>query len=170
MSLCLWVDFSSASKDDSYYRIWGSHVAGFEEFYLRGYEVVIVHDCFLLDIFFDPEDGDNIFLWNVGWASNRPRGVISQKKELFVTASNLLLLFHGLFKRFVGSRERVFVTDGKERVSEEPIVAYCMISWRAIEELMATNKTLVWINGVREENRTQAFDAEGQCRRMLQQK
>jgi hypothetical protein len=83
-----------------------------------------------------------------------------------VTASNFFLLFLGLFKSFVDSRERVIVTDEKERASKESIVAYCKISQCVIEKLMRTNKTLVWINGVRVENRTQALDAEKQYCRM----
>jgi hypothetical protein len=87
-----------------------------------------------------------------------------------VTASCLLLLFLGIFKRFVASHERVIVTDEKERVSKEPIAAYCKISQRVTEELMRISKTLVWINGVRVQNGTQAFDAERQYCRMRQSK
>jgi hypothetical protein len=41
--------------------------------------------CYLLHVFFDPEDGD-MFLQNVGCLSNGLRGVISQKTELFITS------------------------------------------------------------------------------------
>jgi hypothetical protein len=29
----------------------------------------LFHASFLLDLFFNPEDGDDMFLWNVGWLS-----------------------------------------------------------------------------------------------------
>jgi hypothetical protein len=42
-------------------RIWGSHSSGHEEF--------LFHAGFLLGLFFDPVDGGNMFLRNVGWPS-----------------------------------------------------------------------------------------------------
>jgi hypothetical protein len=36
---------------------------------LLGYDVPCFHASILLSLFFDPEDGDNIFLQNVGWLS-----------------------------------------------------------------------------------------------------
>jgi hypothetical protein len=46
----------------------------------------LVHAGFVLGLFFNPEAGGDMFLWN--WLTfNRLHGVISQKIELFITTS-----------------------------------------------------------------------------------
>jgi hypothetical protein len=41
----------------------------------------------LLGLFFDPEDGGDIFLRNIGLTFNGLHGVISPKIELFITTA-----------------------------------------------------------------------------------
>jgi hypothetical protein len=58
-------------------RIWDSHSGGYEEYYLLGYNAVeyqpTLPPAFMLvscsAYFFDPEDGGDMFLRNVGWHS-----------------------------------------------------------------------------------------------------
>jgi hypothetical protein len=54
-------------------RITNSYSFGYEEFYLLGYNTgsayYLIHAGFLLDLFFDPEDGSAILLRNVGCLS-----------------------------------------------------------------------------------------------------
>jgi hypothetical protein len=45
------------------------------------------HASYLLYLFFDPEDGSDIFLRNVGWIFIGLHDVISQKTELFITTA-----------------------------------------------------------------------------------
>jgi hypothetical protein len=74
-------------------RIWGSHSGGFEEFYLLGYNAVksvesqllaCVHVGFLLSLFFDPENGGDIFLRNVGWLSTDFTALYPRRQSLTV--------------------------------------------------------------------------------------
>jgi hypothetical protein len=43
--------------------------------------------AFLPGLFFDPEDGCDMYRRNVGWLSNGLHGIISQKMELFKRAA-----------------------------------------------------------------------------------
>jgi hypothetical protein len=45
----------------------------------------LLHAGFLLGLLVNPDDGGNMFLWNVGWLSNGLHDVISQKTDLFVS-------------------------------------------------------------------------------------
>jgi hypothetical protein len=47
-------------------KICGSHSGGYEEFYLQALLVTCFLLGFLLGLFFDPEDGSDMFLRNVG--------------------------------------------------------------------------------------------------------
>jgi hypothetical protein len=51
----------------------------------RALFVTCVQDGFLIGIFFDPEDGGDMFLYNDGWLSTDYMRDISQKTELFIT-------------------------------------------------------------------------------------
>jgi hypothetical protein len=46
------------------YRIWGFHSGGYEEYHLLGYDA-----GWFAELFFDPEDGGDTFLRNVGYNS-----------------------------------------------------------------------------------------------------
>jgi hypothetical protein len=85
---------TTRSKHTRDCRIWGPHSGGYESYYLLGYNAVssveskpkfrrnispppsgstLLATCFqagfLLGLFFDPEDGDDMFLRNVSWPS-----------------------------------------------------------------------------------------------------
>jgi hypothetical protein len=45
------------------------------------------HDEFLLGLFFDPEDGGDMFPQNVYLTFNGLHGIVSQKRELFITTA-----------------------------------------------------------------------------------
>jgi hypothetical protein len=69
----------------------------------------------LLGSFFDPEDGGDMFLWNVGWP-NGLHDVISQKIEVFVTTavitSNPILQYslYSLFFNYISFLWNVSLT------------------------------------------------------------
>jgi hypothetical protein len=45
------------------------HFSGYEEFHLLGYNILLatcIHTGFFLELFFDPEEGGEIFIRNVG--------------------------------------------------------------------------------------------------------
>jgi hypothetical protein len=50
------------------------------------------HSGFLLGLFFDPEDGGDMPLRNVGRLSTGLQGIVSQKKELFKKQSILIIV------------------------------------------------------------------------------
>jgi hypothetical protein len=72
-------------------RIWASHSGSYEQFYLPGYNAVyisawhMISRCFLLGLYFDPEEGGDMFLRNVYWLSTEYTGLYPQKTELFKT-------------------------------------------------------------------------------------
>jgi hypothetical protein len=115
MIVPLWPWFGTLNTQNAgRLKIWGSHSGGYEVYYLLGYNTVwsvesppafrrnisppssgsnkrrlvtCFHTGILLDLFFDLEDGGNMFLRNVGWLSTDymalyHRGQYSSKKWL----------------------------------------------------------------------------------------
>jgi hypothetical protein len=48
---------------------------------------ICFHADSFLDLFFDPEEGGDMFLRKVGWLSNGLHGVIYQKMALFISTA-----------------------------------------------------------------------------------
>jgi hypothetical protein len=76
------------------YRIWGRHSDSYEKFYiLRAMFATCFQIVFLLSLFFDPEDGDNMLLRNVGWISTTTLRYTAEGRPLHNHMSLFVLPF-----------------------------------------------------------------------------